>query len=84
MKKKQTDFVNVYTLGHASAGVLLGLAGVPWWGALLLGTTWEVVEHPIKDTYPKLLPTGQDSTLSSIGDVAGLMTGWMIGKLILQ
>ncbi len=79
----QTEIVNAWTLGHAAAGLLVGFARVPWWGALLLSVGWEAVEHPLKDQWPDAFPTGQDTTASSAADVAAFMVGWGIARVLL-
>ena len=82
-KPRQTTFFNAYTLGHAAAGALAGFGQVPWWGALLLAVGWEAAEHPLKDQWPGLFPTGQDTTASSAGDVVGFMAGWALAKALM-
>lgn len=69
-----------YTLGHLSFGVMLGLAKVPWWGAL--GTTLlfeHVLENRWKAACPKIFPVPtQDSPANSTLDSMAVMLGWWL------
>jgi hypothetical protein len=74
-------WVDRYTIAHFASGTLIRLLGkkqIPWWGALLLGIAWEVVERPLKEVFPGMFAPydTQDSLQNSISDVVALMLGY--------
>jgi hypothetical protein len=71
--------VDRYTLGHASIGVLYGLARLPWWAALGLAVGWELVEDQLKDAMPGVFPyAAHDSLANATCDAAAVMVGYAL------
>lgn len=78
----EQPIVDRWTVGHAAVGVVYGGAtSWPWWVALAAGVAWEVVENPLKDTYPWLFPdVKHDRTPNAIADTAAVMVGFWVGR----
>lgn len=77
--------IDVWTVGHVGAGMIYGALNVPWWGALLLGIAWEIVEIPLKVHWKQVFPVPrQDSVINATFDVAGVMVGWGLVQLFKQ
>jgi hypothetical protein len=76
-------FVDRFTLWHGALGLALSTSRMSLPTVLLLGAVWEVVERPLKDRYPAFFPhSSQDTFINAIGDVAGVMVGYAIGRAI--
>ena len=72
-----------FTLVHAATGAVLGRLGAPWWVALGVSVVWELAEPTLKRTRPyrDWFPVpSQDSLANTVGDTAGLMSGWYLGS----
>ena len=72
--------IDRYTLGHLAFGTMLGLARVPWWGAL--GMTL-VFEHGLEDAMKKAVPAifpvpTRDSPANRTYDSIAVMLGWFL------
>lgn len=76
-----------FTIVHASAGLIAGRVGVPWWGALAMSVTWELVEPSLKRStywrgyFPE--PT-HDTWQNHVGDTIGVMGGWYVGAKLVK
>jgi len=71
--------VDRYTIGHLSAGVLLGLGRAPFWLALAGAIGWEIAEHPLKNKWPKAFPASPHDTIgNAAADAAAVMLGWWL------
>ncbi len=65
-----------FTLAHFGAGVALGVVGAPWWVVIGGALSWELLERPLKRTFPGLFPNpSQDTTTNAVTDVAAALTG---------
>lgn len=72
-----------FTLVHFAAGVLVGAAGVPWWGVLMLGIGWELVENPAKAVVPELFPNPTfDTATNAIGDLVAFVLGAGVARFV--
>jgi hypothetical protein len=71
-----------YTLGHLAFGVMLGLARVPWWGALGTTLIFEYgLEDAMKKAVPRIFPVPtRDSPANRTLDSAAVMLGWLLMK----
>jgi hypothetical protein len=75
--------VDRFTLGHASVGVIYGLAGLPWWGAVALAVAWEVAENPLKDWFPAAFPDScHDTYANGAVDAGSVMLGYLGGRAL--
>lgn len=75
------ELVDRFTLVHAGVGVLLGYVGLSGGVAAAVAVGWELLERPLKDSYPQLFPNpSQDSLPNMIGDSVAMMLGWMAGR----
>lgn len=71
------DALDRFTFGHAAAGVLLGLAGAPFWWTLSLAVLWELAEDPLKDRLPLVFPNStHDTVRNATVDVLACLAGW--------
>jgi hypothetical protein len=69
--------VDRFTVGHLAVGTMLGLIAAPWWLAVGTAITWELLEVPLKRTYPGLFPHRSiDTPINKVGDVAAMVAGW--------
>lgn len=76
-------FVDRYTLAHGAVGVLMGAMRFPFWAAAGTAVGWEAIERPLKDRLPDLFPyNSQDSWKNVVGDVAGMMAGYGLWRLL--
>ena len=69
-----------YTIGHLAWGTMLGLAQVPWWGALSSTLLFEyVLEDRWKAACPAVFPVPtQDSPANRVLDSTAVMLGWWL------
>jgi len=72
--------IDRYTLGHLAFGVMLGLARVPWWGALGTTLVFEYgLENAMKAAVPRIFPVPtRDSASNRVADSAAVMVGWWL------
>ncbi len=59
---------------------MLGLAEVPWWGALGATLVFEyVLENPMKQALPRIFPVPtRDSVANRATDSVAVMLGWWL------
>ena len=65
---------------HLSVGILYGITPAPWEGVLVGSILWELVERPLHQRYPNLLPGDPDSLGNGVADLAFVMIGFLIGR----
>lgn len=72
--------VDRYTIGHVAWGTMLGLARVPWWGALGSTLLFELVlEDRWKQLCPGVFPVPtKDSGANRTIDSIAVMLGWWL------
>lgn len=76
-------WVDRYTLAHGAVGMLMGALRLPFWVAASTAVGWEAVERPLKAALPDVFPyNSQDSWKNMTGDVAGMLAGYGIWRLI--
>jgi hypothetical protein len=77
------DFVDGFFFAHCAVGLGLALLGVGPAGALGVAVGWELLERQLKDHVRWIFPVATQDTLSNlVGDVVGVMLGWLVGTRI--
>jgi len=77
------DPVDRFTIGPFAVGTLLGLARMPWWGAVAFAVGWEIIEDPLKDWIPGIFPhASHDSFTNSAFDAIAMVSGWAVIQLL--
>lgn len=77
--------IDRFTAAHTAAGVIAGIAGVPFWATALGAVAWEIAERPLKQFIPRAFPhPSQDSAANSIVDALAVCAGWAAARFVLQ
>lgn len=79
------EAIDRFTIPHASAGVVLGAARLPFWAVALIAVGWELVERPLKDAAPSLFPRrSQDSAVNATFDALAMIGGWALWRYVIN
>ncbi len=78
------SFIDRFTLVHFMIGVAYSLLGLDGWTVIILSVVWEIVENPLKATFPFIFPHGTADTLrNAVGDCLAVFLGWLsVGALL--
>ncbi|MEO6709771.1 MAG: hypothetical protein ABI054_06385 [Planctomycetota bacterium] len=76
------DFIDRFTLVHASIGVAYALFGLGFAVTAALAVAWEFVENPMKSHLPRIFPNASKDTLrNAVGDTLAVISGWYVTRL---
>ena len=74
---QNVDALDIWAPMHLAAGVILAMAGVPFWASALGASVFEVVEYPWIIREPQA-----ESPRNVALDIGLVIGGWMIGNAL--
>jgi hypothetical protein len=75
--------IDRFSIGHAVIGAGLGWAGVRPELALGSAVAWELIESPLKATYPAIFPhASPDSRANALFDVGAWIAGYYLARAL--
>ena len=73
-----------YTLGHLTAGLAYGAAGLSFWQAFAAQASFEAFETAIKADYPSIFPIPKaDRPANVAGDILAALVGWQVWRSLM-
>ena len=79
MKGTNRELFDRFTLFHFATGAFMAMRGYEPETAIAVAVGFEVLERPLKSTFPDAFPNPeQDTLINSTGDVLATAVGWLL------